>query len=219
MEWTDEHDVLMLREMVVSDVFSFKKGSVSRGDAWDSIAEKLNQIDSPQFRIKDKRGVRDRWELVRQKFKSKIREEEAASGVVVEDLTEKEVLIDELIEREDTIKPGDNRLSVQQKNDKDKAEDIRKKAMESVGETKNGKLSRGTTDEDQPTTSGRKRCAQPLVDFLRENANAERELRQQELDIKRKEQEKQQETIQAMMLQQQQMNQAFISVVMKLLEK
>ena len=150
---------------------------------------------------------------------SKIREEEAASGVVVEDLTEKEVLIEELIEREDTIKPDDNRLSVQQKNDKDKAEDIRKKAMESMGETKKRKLSRGTTDEDQPTTSGRKRRAQPLVDFLRENANAERELRQQELDIKRKEQEKQQETIQAMMLQQQQMNQAFISVVKKLLEK
>ena len=62
MEWTD-HDVLMLREMVVSDVFSFQKGSVSRGDAWDSIAEKLNQIDSPQFRIKDKRGVRERWKV------------------------------------------------------------------------------------------------------------------------------------------------------------
>ena len=140
--------------------------------------------------------------MLRRKFRSKIREEEAASGVVVEDLTEKEVLIEELIEREDTIKPDDNRLSVQQKNDKDKAEDIRKKAMESMGETKKRKLSRGTTDEDQPTTSGRKRCAQPLVDFLRENANAERELRQQELDIKRKEQEKQQETIQVMMLQQ-----------------
>ena len=86
--------------MVVSDVFSFKKGSVSRGDAWDSIAEKLNQIDSPQFRIKDKRGVRERWVLVRRKLRSKIREEEAASAVVVEDLTEKEVLIEELIERE-----------------------------------------------------------------------------------------------------------------------
>lgn len=218
MEWTDEHDVLMLREMVVSDIFSFKKGSVSRGDAWESVAEKLNEIDSPKFRIKDKRGVRERWVLLRRKFRSKVREEEAASGVVVQELTEKEVLIEELIEREDTIKPDDS-LSVQHKNDKDKAEDIRKKALESMGETKKRKLSRGTTDEDKPTTSGRKRCAQPLVDFLRENANAERELRQQELDIKLKEQEKQQETMQAMMLQQQQMNQAFMSVVKKLLEK
>lgn len=38
MEWTDEHDMLMLSEMIVSDVFSFKKGSVRQGDAWDSIA-------------------------------------------------------------------------------------------------------------------------------------------------------------------------------------
>ena len=76
MEWTDEHDVLMLREIVVSDVFSFKKGSISRGDAWDSMAEKLNQIDSPQFRIKHKRGVKERCVLLRRKFSSKIREEE-----------------------------------------------------------------------------------------------------------------------------------------------
>ena len=95
----------------------------------------INQIDSPQFRSKDKREVTERWVLLRRKFRSKIREEAAASGVVVEDLTEKEVLIEELIERQDTIKPDDN-LSVQQTNDKDKAEDIRKKAMESMGKQK-----------------------------------------------------------------------------------
>ena len=55
MERTDGHDALMLRKMVVSDVFSLKKGSVSRGDEWDSIAEKLNEIDAPQSRIKDKK--------------------------------------------------------------------------------------------------------------------------------------------------------------------
>ena len=64
MEWTDQHNVLILREMIVSDIFSFKLGSVSQGNAWDSIAEKLNQVDSPQFRIKDKRGVRECWELL-----------------------------------------------------------------------------------------------------------------------------------------------------------
>ena len=116
------------------------------------IAVKLNQMDSPQFRIKDKRGVRERWVFFRRKFRSKIREEEAAIRVVVEDLIEKEVLIEPLIEREDTIKPGDN-LSVQQKNDKDKAEDIREKAMENMWATKKRKLSRGTTDEDHTKLS------------------------------------------------------------------
>ena len=41
VQWNGERDVLTLREMVVSDVFSFKKGSVSRGYAGDSTAEKL----------------------------------------------------------------------------------------------------------------------------------------------------------------------------------
>ena len=93
-----------------------------------------------------------------------------------------------------------------------------------MGETKKHKLSRGSTDDDQPcdrkTTTASKRCAQPLADFLRENASAERELRQQEIEIKRRDQDKQHwEIMQRMMLQQQQMNQAFISVVKKLLEK
>ena len=56
--------MLMLREMVVRNVFSFKKESASRGDAWDSIAEKLNQIDSPQFCIRAKRGVKECWVLL-----------------------------------------------------------------------------------------------------------------------------------------------------------
>ena len=50
MEWTDEDGVLIVNAQGnVTDIFSFTKESVSRGDAWDSITEKLSQIDSPQF--------------------------------------------------------------------------------------------------------------------------------------------------------------------------
>ena len=45
--------------------------------------------------------------------------------------------------------------------------------MESMGETKKRKSSRGTTDDDPPTNSGRKRCAEPLVDFLRGRGSRE----------------------------------------------
>ncbi|KAJ7337860.1 hypothetical protein OS493_008018 [Desmophyllum pertusum] len=143
--------------------------------------------------------------------------EELASGIAVDDLTEKEVLIEELIEKEETI----GTLPIQQKKDKDAAEDIRKKAMESMGETRKRKSSGGSTDDDQPRErkTPTKRCAQPLIDFLQDKTNSDRELHQQELEIKKKEQENQQEMIQSMMLQQQQMNQAFLSVVHKLLEK
>ena len=62
---TNKQDMLMLREMIVSDVFSFKKGSVSRRNAWN-----LSQsyVDSPQFRIKNKRGVRERWDIASTKI-------------------------------------------------------------------------------------------------------------------------------------------------------
>ena len=57
MEWNGEHDESMLREMVLSDVFSFKKGSVSRGVARDSTAEKLIM----KIYAKDQRGGGGPW--------------------------------------------------------------------------------------------------------------------------------------------------------------
>ena len=37
MEWTDDHDILLLREMVASELFQFKKGSPDRDKIWESI--------------------------------------------------------------------------------------------------------------------------------------------------------------------------------------
>ena len=59
MEWTDDHDILPLREMIASELFEFKKCSPDRGKIWESIQERLNKLDNPQFLIKGKREVRD----------------------------------------------------------------------------------------------------------------------------------------------------------------
>lgn len=174
MEWTEEHDVLMLREMLSSGVFSFKKGSVSRGEAWDSIAEKLNEIESPKFLIKDKRGVRDRWLLLGRKWKIKIRNEESASGIAVGEQTEKEALIEELVERENS--PCEDSTTAKQKKDKETGEDMRKKAMETMGQTKKRKSSGSSEDDDRPRKKKTKRCSEPLIHFLQEKASAERDL-------------------------------------------
>ena len=136
-------------------------------------------------------------------------EEEKASGISVEELTEKESLIEELVEREDTIQAKAESASKQQLKDNKTAEDIRKKAMESLKETKKRNSAEG----------GASRRAEPLVHFLREKAAADREIRQQELRAKQQEQESQQQMMKAMMLQQQQMNTAFLNVVKKLLDK
>lgn len=44
MEWTEDHDVILLREILTSDLFSYIKGCVARGERWESITEKLNQV-------------------------------------------------------------------------------------------------------------------------------------------------------------------------------
>ena len=102
MEWSEEHDVLFLREMLARNVFGTKKGSPARGLAWEAIVDSLNEIRSPKFQVKDK-NERERWNLLRKKVSKKMSEEEKASGIFVEELTEKESLIEELVERKDTI--------------------------------------------------------------------------------------------------------------------
>ena len=68
MEWSEEHDVLFLREMLPRNVFGTKKGSPAHGLAWEVIVHSLNEIHSPKFQLKDKNAVRGRWNVLRKKF-------------------------------------------------------------------------------------------------------------------------------------------------------
>ena len=144
----------------------------------------------------------------------KMSEEEKASGISVKELTKKESLIEEFVERDDTIQAKAESASKKQLKDNETAEDIRKKAMESLKETKKRNSEGGASPKRHKS-----RRAEPLVEFLREKAAADREIRQQELRAKQHEQESQQQMIKALMLQQQQMNTAFLSVVKKRLDK
>ena len=214
MEWSEEHDVLFLREMLARNMFGAKKGSPARGLAWEAIVDHLNEIHSPNFHLKVKKGCTRAVEPSPKKFSKKMSEEEKASGISVEELTEKESLIEELVEKEDDIQAKAESASKQQLKDNKTAEDIRKKAMESLKETK-----KRNSDEGGASPKRRKsRRAEPLVDFLREKAAADREIRQQELRARQQEQESQQKMMKAMILQQQQMNTALLTVVQKLLD-
>ena len=55
----------------------------------------------------------------------------------MEELTEKESLIEELVKRKDTIEAKAESASKQQLKDNETAEDIRKKAMESLKRPRN----------------------------------------------------------------------------------
>ncbi|CAH3018251.1 unnamed protein product [Porites evermanni] len=74
--------------------------------------------------IKEKRGVRDRWNLLQIKFKRTQLKELRVSGIDCE-LSEKDALIEELCEKEDSFSAKEKKMS----DDKEAAEEIRKKNM------------------------------------------------------------------------------------------
>ena len=68
MEWKEEHDVLLCREIPVSQPYQFKETTVERGKSWEEISNRLNNCQTTKFRV-TKRSVRDRFKLIKEKFK------------------------------------------------------------------------------------------------------------------------------------------------------
>ena len=94
--------MIICREVLVSEMFNFKPRSPERRKVWEKIAQELNAIEKPKFRV-TARAVRDRYSLLITKHAQKLREEEKASGIEVE-TSELDNLLEEIIEREQNAK-------------------------------------------------------------------------------------------------------------------
>ena len=80
MEWSESHDLALCGEVLVLEPFMYPKRSKERGEIWGRIADNLNSLSSPKFKV-SKRSVRDRFTLLQTKYKEKVREGERASGI------------------------------------------------------------------------------------------------------------------------------------------
>ena len=101
MEWTEQHDNILCQEILVLEPFKAKKGSIARGQIWDKIANNLNSLQHPQFRV-TKRSVRERYTLLSDKFRAKMRDEEKASGIDT-DLSDVEKALEGIVEKEAVV--------------------------------------------------------------------------------------------------------------------
>ena len=97
MRWTEEHDILLLREILLYEPYNQRKGSVERGKVWDLLAESLNKINNPLFRVTG-RSIRDHLKTLIDNFKRKEREEEKASGINPDE-TELDIALRDIIDR------------------------------------------------------------------------------------------------------------------------
>ena len=88
--------MLLAREMLTAEPYKCKNRSRESGQAWDLIAANLNSVHAPRFRVSQK-SVRDRARILLKNFKLKIREEEKASGINIEQLSKLELALEEII--------------------------------------------------------------------------------------------------------------------------
>lgn len=211
MDWTEKHDLCLACEIRASDIFkSTKKKTVQRAQVWQQIADTLCSYDTPKFTV-SKRAVRDRYGIISSKYRKKLSAEERASGIEVEQ-TELEVLLEELIEQEDLSEEEGNEAKRKTEQDKSKAQEIRKTAMENLGETKKRKLVNGEQDDatSLPLKNKTRRSGSEVVGYLKEKWEQEAKLREQEIEIKKTQQEtegKRYDSLMAMMARQQQQQQ------------
>jgi len=182
MNWTFEHDVMLCREILVIEPFSFRYGSRERGQAWEKIAHNLNQSIHPKFNV-DQRAVRDHFLKLERVFKRKIAEEERASGISPES-TELDMAMEEIVEKSKEAKEGLDRKN-EKKNtavdaERETAENVRKRSMERWSETsKRENLARAKKRQKMNANS-------EAVEYLREKSAKECELKEKELELKEK---------------------------------
>ena len=174
----------MLREAVTSEPYNFKPKSSERGKVWESIAVYLNSLKTPEFRVTAK-AVRDRYALLISRHKLKQREEERASGVDVPEPTEVDILLEEIREREKSAEEKSDCLRNEKKakdeKEKGAAEEIRRAALQTMGKRKSD------DSGEKPKKSKLRRSTSNTIEYLAEKSEKERELKKEELAIKKRE--------------------------------
>ena len=68
IHWLNEHDLILVQEVLLFEPWRHRQGSVERGNVWKSISESLNAMEQLLFKVNE-RSTRDRLNLLMKKFK------------------------------------------------------------------------------------------------------------------------------------------------------
>ena len=188
LKWSEEHDLMLCREVLVMEPFQYPKQSREIGEIWGEIAQNLNGLSLTKFTVRT-RSVRDRLTLLLRKNKEKMRNEEQGSGMKCDEETELEMPLSEIIEKEQAAdlerKENTNTLTKKNENDKASAEESRLKALERLGQTKK----RNADSCDEVIKPKSRRSTTEAVQILKEKFEKEKEFWKEEMKLRKKEQE------------------------------
>ena len=128
-------------------------------------------------------------------YRRKIREEERASGISTPELTEVEQALEDLIVREDEADRDQQETAAQKrkvKEDKKDAEEVRKRAMERLGD-------RMKRSEIEGKGKKRRSSGNNTLEYLKERNEMLDEFKKEELELKKQELQQEAKKNEAMM--------------------
>lgn len=185
MKWTDAHDVMLCREILLMRPYSFKPGTKESGSAWFSVASDLNTVQELKFTVNQK-SVRDRTKLLLEHYNTRMREQENASGSNDNPSEIDQLMCDIKSEWKESSEQWANMTASKVKEvekSKEDAESIRTVALENLSETKKRKAD----DEQSPTGGKSKRnTGSGTMSYLMAKLDSDTKWREQELEIKKR---------------------------------
>ena len=204
MCWTQRHDEILISEILLFEPWLQKKGTPERGAVWKRIAESLNQVSHPNFKVDD-RSIRDHYRILEKKFIRKQNIEEKATGISPEEDSEIDRGLADAISQfkdydlqhtQEKVK-RDEEINKEQKT----AEEFRRASLETFGETQT------RTGSEEGTSKKKRKSGTEAIAYLREKSDKTISLRKEELALKKSEVEERQRTsdrMQEMLTSQQQ---------------
>ena len=195
MKWSLKHDTIFGRELLSWELWKCRSGSRERGNCFEEICKILNNIKEPQFCVSQK-SLSDRLKILERDCKARKREAERGSGISPE-YREIDQIMEDYLERrdEEEAKQGKESTEDRNKEDQDKVsgDEMRERAMERLAQSKK------RNGNDEPRKKLHK--SNETLDYLREAAERECKITQDEQEMKKKQEEGTMATQQALLTQ------------------
>ena len=207
MSWSEEHDIILLREILLHGPWNERRGSPERGKIWGKIASSLNSFNSGVLYFKvTQRSVQDHYNVIAKMYHEKQRKEARESGINPDE-TELEQAVLDSIER---FRESDEKATIESREKKKKVEEdaaaaleMRKRSLETFGES--------TERNGKDKAKRQRNSGSETIQYLQQKTEANYKLRQEELQMRQQEEQQQRQQnnnlIQMFMMQQQQQSQ------------
>ena len=207
--------------IVILEPYRHKARTVERGKVWQKVADNLNSHAILRFLVTEK-SVREHLKLLLDKYRARMQKERGDSGVEVEE-TELDRALEEINKKWEAAEEQDILLlNNKKKTEEDRAmgEEVQKRACEKLSETMKWK----GEDEglSEPKKKRSRKGGNDTIEFLREKANIDMAMKQEEQKVRRREHERQTrlyELALANQKQQQQQSNQLMSLMLGLMQQ